>query len=109
MSWQPQTSVAYFQEITVYKWCTKLTDPRGIPASRTTDCTPANRLRAEYTPNAVQKDLCENLCVPALCDEDICRLDVAMNNSLTVRRIERVSNLNAAIEQPLQLQWTAED
>ena len=46
----------------------------------------------------------ENLGVPAPRDEDIRRLDVAMDDSLGMRRIERIRNLHAEIEHLLDRQ-----
>jgi hypothetical protein len=41
----------------------------------------------------------ENFCLAALRDEDVRRLDVAMNDLLLMRRVERVGNLNRQFEQ----------
>ena len=44
----------------------------------------------------------ENLPMTRICDENICGLDVSMNNSLAVSRVERVSNLDSQVEHLFQ-------
>ena len=51
----------------------------------------------------------EDLGLPALGDEDIRRLDVAVHNSAGVRRIESVRDLDPQFEQLFSLQRTALD
>ncbi len=51
----------------------------------------------------------QNFHVPARADKNICRLDVAVNNSAGMRCIQRVGNLDAEIEQLIELQRTALD
>src|SRR5438094_4716712 len=62
------------------------------------------RLRRELGQSEIQ-----NLCLPALCYEDVGWLDVPMNDSLRVGRIERVGNLNRQIKQQLSLEGLAFD
>jgi hypothetical protein len=38
-----------------------------------------------------------------VCDKDISRLDVAMNDSLLVRRIQSIGNLDREVEQLIRL------
>ena len=45
----------------------------------------------------------QNLGVPALGHKNIRRLDVAVNDALRVRRVQPIRNLNAQIEQRLQI------
>ena len=51
----------------------------------------------------------QDLGLPALGDKDIRRLDVAVHNSAGVGGIERVSDLDAQVEQLCSLQRTALD
>ena len=51
----------------------------------------------------------ENLGVPAPGDEDVRRLDVAMNDALAVRRIQRVGHFGREIEQQFVLHRTPAD
>ena len=41
----------------------------------------------------------EDLCLTALRDEDVRRLDVAMNDLLLMRGVERIGSLNRQLEQ----------
>src|SRR3990172_1452235 len=50
-----------------------------------------------------------NLCLATFRDENVCRFDVAMNDSLCVSRIQSVRNLNSNIEQLLDLKRLASD
>ena len=45
----------------------------------------------------------ENLGVPALGDEEVRGLDVAVDDAFAVRRVQRVGNLNAQRQDRLQL------
>jgi hypothetical protein len=47
--------------------------------------------------------------VAAASDEKVSRLDIAMNNSLGVRRIQRVRNFDGDIEQSVYFQRTPVD
>ncbi len=51
----------------------------------------------------------QNLCVPALGDKNIGRLDVAMNNALRVRSVECVGNLDAQRQQRIEFHRTVAD
>jgi hypothetical protein len=51
----------------------------------------------------------QNLRVPALGDEEVCRLDVAVDDSGRVRRVHRVRNLNPDRQHRLQFKWRATD
>ena len=47
--------------------------------------------------------------MPALGDEDVCRLDVAVNDALGVGGVECVGNLDSNGEQRLQIHWAVAD
>src|SRR5215469_12972035 len=49
----------------------------------------------------------ENLGVTALSNKDIRWLDIAMNNALAMRRIERVGNFNGDGQQPFRINRSA--
>src|SRR6266849_4805237 len=51
----------------------------------------------------------EDLGLAARVDEDVRRLDVTVNDSLRVRRLERVRELNADIEQVRDVEGAAAD
>ena len=51
----------------------------------------------------------QNLSVTALRHENVRRFDVAVNDALAVRRVQRVRNLDAEIEKQFQIQGTARD
>jgi hypothetical protein len=51
----------------------------------------------------------ENFGVSALSDKNICRLDVAVNDSLGMRRIERIGDLNCQRENRVSLHRTVAD
>ncbi len=51
----------------------------------------------------------QNLGVPAIGDEDIGRLDIAVNDALGMRRVQRIGNFNREREQHLQFKWLATD
>jgi hypothetical protein len=51
----------------------------------------------------------EHLGVAAFRQEDVPRLDVAVNNALRVCRIEGVGNFNPDVQQSLHVHWTARD
>ena len=51
----------------------------------------------------------ENLSVTAFCHQNVGWLNVTMNDPFTMRRIERVSNLNSERQCVFRLQWTASD
>src|SRR5262245_13600860 len=46
----------------------------------------------------------QNLCVPAIRNKNVCRLDVAMNYPLRMCCIQCISNLDCEIEQTLDVQ-----
>src|ERR1022692_4893884 len=70
-----------------------------------------NRLGAHGNALQLERDLgqpeVENLGVPALGDKNIGRLDVAMNDPLGVRGVERVGNLNGEREDQLSFHRSA--
>jgi hypothetical protein len=47
--------------------------------------------------------------VAVLRDEDVCRLNVAMNNSLCVRSVEGIRNLDSEEEQRVDVHWPVAD
>ncbi len=51
----------------------------------------------------------ENLRVAAKGHEDVCRLDIAMNDALGVSRVEGVGNLNSQIQHRVRRQRPATD
>ena len=51
----------------------------------------------------------QNLHLPAFGDENVCGLDVAVNNALCMSSIERVSNLDGDVEHRLGVQRSAGD
>src|SRR5438270_11089369 len=51
----------------------------------------------------------ENLCRATLRDEDVCRLDIAMDNALGMRRIERIGYVNADRQQSFGLKRARAD
>ncbi len=51
----------------------------------------------------------ENLCLPAGADEDVCRLDVAMNDSLGVCSVQCVCDLDAQIQHGFNFEGLAGD
>src|SRR5437660_12654988 len=57
------------------------------------------QLRCKFRQAKVQ-----NLRLAALSDEDIGRLDVPMDDSLRVRRVQRVRDLNRPVKQRIRLQ-----
>ena len=57
------------------------------------------QLRCKFRQAKVQ-----NLRLAALSDEDIGRLDVPMDDSLRVRRVQRVRDLNRQVKQRIRLQ-----
>ena len=58
-------------------------------------------------------DLCqseiENLCLPASGYEDVCGLDVSMDDALGMSRVESVGNLDAQFQHRFDLQRLARD
>src|SRR5215831_20000255 len=51
----------------------------------------------------------ENFRMTAASNEDVGRLDIAMDNAFSVRRIERVSDFCGQVQQQLGLHWLARD
>ena len=45
----------------------------------------------------------QDLRLPAIGNEDVCRLDVAMDDSLLMRRVQAVGDLNGQIQQMIDL------
>jgi len=60
-------------------------------------------------PNLLGKPKVQNLGVPPLSDENVRRLDIAVNDSLAVRSFQRVCNLDADIQQQFQIHGTSRD
>ena len=65
--------------------------------------------RAVFLRAHLRQSEVENLGVPAPRDENVRRLDVAMNDALAVRRIQRVGHFGSEIEQQLVLHRTPGD
>ena len=51
----------------------------------------------------------EDLRLVALGHKNIAGLDVTMNDSLAVRRVERVGNFDREVEESIQFEWPARD
>ena len=62
------------------------------------------RLRHRFLPgDELGQSEIEQLRLIAIRRKDICRLDVSMNDPASVRRVERVSDLDRQVEEFLQL------
>jgi len=76
----------------------------------------AHRRRARFRPHGFQfasdhlgQSEIKNLGMATVSDEDVCRLDVPMDDALGVRRIESVGDIDADLQYSLQLQRATGD
>ena len=74
---------------------------RAVIACCRVDLAPAGRDR-----NFRQSKI-KNLGVPALGDKNICGLNIAVNDALRMRRIQRIGNLNARTEKNFSIRAVA--
>jgi hypothetical protein len=65
--------------------------------------------RQPIVANALRQSEIEHLCLAALGDENVRRLDIAMHDSLRVRGGERLSHMDRNLEQLLQFHRLAMD
>ncbi len=74
------------------------------------DCvTPPNVLPltlASSPSGELRQSEIQNLGVAALGDENVCRIDIAMNDAMRVRGVQRVGNLDSEPEQKVNFQRT---
>src|SRR5581483_682877 len=58
-------------------------------------------------PDHLRQTEVENLRVSALGDENICRLDITVDDALTVCRVERIGDFNPECKHGFEFQWAA--